>query len=520
LAIRRKYVLEAVLLLLGAGLGATLAWYIAYVFQLWSGQTELQNYAQRLLRTGISLAQETDIAVNTVLDDKLPFCSDQELALMRQFVFNATQVKDIGRTRNGKLYCTTGIGRIVPPYPTPAPNMVVRGIRFTVLAPIMISPQAKGFIVENGGVSVVLNPEAYKVLDEPPMLYSGFLYDPIGQRAMHVIGHDVPISSAEVVAQRLIERNGVFYQPVCAQAAVVCDIAIEPRAAMLAQDRVHVLAFVIGGSLLGGSFVLIFILFYHRQRSFERRLRRAIRRGKLQVAYQPIVDLGTRTIVGAEALARWINESDEHVPPDQFIAVAEERGFIGEITRFVVERAIEELGDLLSRSNFRITVNISSQDLTDAGFFFRLEHSISAAKISPSTIGLELTERSTADQAVVTDAISRLKSSGHRVYIDDFGTGYSSLSYLHHLAADAIKIDRTFTGTVGTEAVTASVVPQILDIANQLHLMVVVEGIETEEQANYFRGTGAGILGQGWLFGKPVSAARFKKLFHGNHDPA
>ena len=98
------------------------------------------------------------------------------------------------------------------------------------------------------------------------------------------------------------------------------------------------------------------------------------------------------------------------------------------------------------------------------------------------------------------------------MYIDDFGTGYSSLSYLHRLSVDAIKIDQSFTQTVGTGAVTASVVPLILKMAYELGLMVVVEGIETNEQAEYFRKAGAGLLAQGYLYGKPVSAAQMKWL--------
>ena len=102
-----------------------------------------------------------------------------------------------------------------------------------------------------------------------------------------------------------------------------------------------------------------------------------------------------------------------------------------------------------------------------------------SAGLAPACIGLELTERSTSDQAVAIRAISDLRLAGHTVYIDDFGTGYSSLSYLHRLSVDAIKIDQSFTQTVGTGAVTASVVPLILDMAYELGLMVVVEGIET-----------------------------------------
>jgi len=165
--------------------------------------------------------------------------------------------------------------------------------------------------------------------------------------------------------------------------------------------------------------------------------------------------------------------------------------------------------------DFRATLNIASQDLTDPGFFAHLEGCLASAGVDPSCIGLELTERSTADQRLAVEGLAQLKSAGHVVYIDDFGTGYSSLAYLHRLDVDAIKIDQTFTQTVGTGAVTASVVPQILEMAARLGLQVVVEGIETAEQAEYFRAAGRGILGQGWLFGKPVHVAQLRKLLEG-----
>lgn len=262
------------------------------------------------------------------------------------------------------------------------------------------------------------------------------------------------------------------------------------------------------------------ILFFSRQRNFQRSLRRAIRKGEITVAYQPIVNLATGSIVGAEALARWTNDAGEAVAPDLFVAVAEEKGFIHELTRLMIHRTVEEIAELLHRENFSVTINITAMDLRNPGFFTDLDECLKRAGIRPAALGLELTERSTAEQSLVIDALARLKAAGHTVYVDDFGTGYSSLAYLHQLEIDAIKIDRTFTSTVGTGAVTATVVPQILDMARRLALEVVVEGIETREQAEHFRLAGDGIQGQGWLFGKPVPAAEFKRLFHARPSQA
>jgi sensor c-di-GMP phosphodiesterase-like protein len=126
--------------------------------------------------------------------------------------------------------------------------------------------------------------------------------------------------------------------------------------------------------------------------------------------------------------------------------------------------------------------------------------------IASRSINLELTERSTADHRLAVSAISRLRERGHEFYIDDFGTGYSSLSYLNELAVDAIKIDRAFTDAIGTGSLTAAIVPQILAMAQALHVKVVVEGVERAEQSEYFANLDQRILAQGWHFGEAIPA--------------
>ena len=511
--IRSRFALVA-LLLMGAGVGTALAGLIAHSLQLKTGRQELQQYAGRVLGDMEALAAEVREADDSVLAAKLPFCSDQELAFMRRIVFYSTIIKDLGRDRDGFLYCTTTMGRLASPLPVAVPDVNDQGVKFYALTPLAIAPDASGMVTEENGVSFALNPQAYDSLyDERPMQFTGLFFARASQQAFYALGHREPLSSAQVVAQQLVKRDGVFYQPLCSKTYRVCIVAAEPRAAMLAKGAFHSVAHLVGGALLGACVALALILFYRRQRSFERRLRRAVRKREIRVVYQPVVDLNTRAVVGAEALARWTNESDEEVPAEVLFELAERKGFICEITRLVLECAVEEMDDLMRRGNFHLTVNITMQDLNTPAFFEHLQECVNAARIEPAALGLELTERFTADREAATQAIARLKSIGHAVFIDDFGTGYSSLAYVHHLAVDGIKIDRSFTGTVGTQAVTASVVPQILEMASRLGLLVIVEGIETEPQLSYFRFSGHGILGQGWLFGEPVPAAQFKAQF-------
>jgi len=503
-----------VLLLLGAGIGAGVAALVAHNLQLAAGKEELQQYAGRLLGDADAIARELRTADDAVLAAKLPFCSDQELAYMRRIVFYSATIKDVGRDKDGFLYCTTTMGRLTTPLPVSKPDANDHDVKFYALTPLAIAPDANGLVAELGGVSFAMNPQAFSNLyDEPPMLFTGLFFARDSRRVFYAFGHREPLPSAEVVAGQMVERDGVFYQPLCSNIYRVCVVAAYPRAAMLAKGRFHTTALLIGGQLLGAFVALALILFYHRQRSFERRLRRAVRKSELTVVYQPVVDLNTRAVVGAEALVRWTDESNEKVPAEVFIELAERKEFIAEITVHVLKCVVEEMDDLLRRGDFQVTVNITMQDLNAPAFFDRLQQCVKAAKIEPAALGLELTERCTADREAATQAIARLKSTGHTVFIDDFGTGYSSLAYLHDLAVDGIKIDRAFTGTIGTEAVTASVLPQILEMANQLGLLVIVEGIESDEQAEYFSKGGRGILGQGWLFGKPVTAAQFKTQF-------
>ena len=141
-----------------------------------------------------------------------------------------------------------------------------------------------------------------------------------------------------------------------------------------------------------------------------------------------------------------------------------------------------------------------------------LEEALERAAVPASSLAIEITESSTARHREAIETIVLLRKQGHSVHIDDFGTGYSSLAYLHDLSVDAIKIDRAFTQAIGTEAVTLAILPQILAMAETLNLAVIVEGVETGQQAEYFAAVAQPVFAQGWLFGRPVPAAEFHKL--------
>jgi len=267
------------------------------------------------------------------------------------------------------------------------------------------------------------------------------------------------------------------------------------------------------GAGAGAAVGLALLLAHLRRHSLEGRLLRAIDQDALEVEYQPVVRISDSALVGAEALVRWRDRDGRMVSPARFIPIAEENGSIGRITQLVFRRVADDFGDLLAApGGFRINVNISAADLDDSRFHDGIARTLDVAGIARERIGIELTEHSTAAREIAATGTRRLREQGHRVYIDDFGTGYSSLSYLAELEVHALKIDRSFTRTIGTDAFKVSLVPQIIDLARTLGLQVVIEGVETEAQRDWLRAVDYPLYAQGWLFGRPMPAAAFREL--------
>jgi sensor c-di-GMP phosphodiesterase-like protein len=276
---------------------------------------------------------------------------------------------------------------------------------------------------------------------------------------------------------------------------------------MWGSSRGLLAGYTLTGTAAGLSCGVALLVVGRKRSSPTAQLKRALATGDLSVVYQPIVELHTHAIVGAEALARWTDEDGDSIRPEIIVGLAEADGFVSDVTRFIVTRALEELRPLLeSKPDFRLSINLAPSDLADPRLLLLLDEAFEKTTITASNVAFELPERATTDREVAIGAIRRLRERGHAILIDEFGTGFSNLTYLSELNVDGIKINRSFIATIGTDSVTASIIPQILAVADALGLSVVVQGIEREEQVRYFASSRPGILGQGWFLGLPVNA--------------
>jgi len=250
------------------------------------------------------------------------------------------------------------------------------------------------------------------------------------------------------------------------------------------------------------------------RQSIEESLRRALERDELSLHYQPKVDISTGVITGAEALLRWAHPTRGPISPAQFIPIAEECGLILPIGAWVLRQACEQAqawinAGLPART---MAVNVSAKEFRGERFLKQLRSILDETGLDPRLLELELTESvlmKHADSAA--SILETLRESGVQVAVDDFGTGYSSLSYLRRFPIDALKIDQSFVGRLGTTADDASIVTAVISMARSLKLRVVAEGVETVEQAEFLQAQACDEA-QGYYFGKPLPPLQFATL--------
>ncbi|WP_417442227.1 EAL domain-containing protein [Idiomarina sp.] len=244
-----------------------------------------------------------------------------------------------------------------------------------------------------------------------------------------------------------------------------------------------------------------------RRLHLVRRLRADFANRKLQVWYQPQVELKTKKVVGVEALLRWPQSDGSFISPAEFIPLAEYSGLIVEIGSWVIEEACRQINafDEIGLPQLRVAVNVSVPQFRKRDFPELVEKQIEQWGIDPKRIELEITESIVMeDPDLVADILRRLKQQGIQVAIDDFGVGFSSLSYLQKLPLDRIKIDKTFVNN-SDEKSGKIIIETIVDMARRLGLKVLAEGIEEQAQLDYFLGLEC-TEGQGFFFAKPMPA--------------
>nr|SHO06319.1 Hypothetical ScrC (Sensory box/GGDEF familyprotein) (Involved in swarmer cell regulation) [Moritella viscosa]SHO06334.1 Hypothetical ScrC (Sensory box/GGDEF familyprotein) (Involved in swarmer cell regulation) [Moritella viscosa]SHO09850.1 Hypothetical ScrC (Sensory box/GGDEF familyprotein) (Involved in swarmer cell regulation) [Moritella viscosa] len=252
-----------------------------------------------------------------------------------------------------------------------------------------------------------------------------------------------------------------------------------------------------------------------RTLDLDGRLRQALARDELEIYYQPIIELASNKIIGAEALMRWHDIEFGFIPPDEFILLAEKNGLIHLLGEFAINKACMQAAEWQKITPLHIAINFSSVQFRFCDKLFeQINTGLIQSGLPADKLDIEITESLlfNHNEEVVT-LLNRLQTMGVQLSIDDFGTGYSALSYLQKFPFDKLKIDRAFLKNMQGSDSDRELVNAIIAMAKALNLKVVAEGIEDQWHADYLRTMNCE-YGQGYFYSKPVPAKEFELLLH------
>jgi sensor c-di-GMP phosphodiesterase-like protein len=482
---------------------AYFAWCESYATEKTLNLSNAHDILRRIEETSIQFQQ----GAQKLAQADLPPCSPQDLKLMRQVDLGSSYIKAVGRVTHDTLLCTSQ--GVTTPIFLGKPDLVTdHGVSEYFNKSLAGQPSHPLNVVAAGGIAMIVDPSlAFDVSTQGTDVELGIFvpsapnHDLVAARGQSFLsGWFDPIDQG---SQSTILDSGYLVSRVRSAQWDLAVLVATPQSYIYQRIGHYGIFFIPIGVLCGAIFSLMVSLLTRRHSSFPAMLRRALKDESLYVLYQPVVELSTRRIIGAEALVRWKSRFAD-MRPDYFIPQAEQCGMIQLITEQVLAMVARDLPQFLEIDpKFCVAVNVSAADLCDKRTIDAMEQFLRVSGGRPENIEIEATERAFLQGPETAELIDALRAKGFSVAIDDFGTGYSSLSCLQSLSLDTLKIDRAFVETINTDGATSQVVLHIIEMAHSLHLEMVAEGVETEPQAQYLMKRGVRYA-QGWHFGRPT----------------
>jgi sensor c-di-GMP phosphodiesterase-like protein len=297
------------------------------------------------------------------------------------------------------------------------------------------------------------------------------------------------------------------------QYRIAVTVSMARRDIVARYDDLRRISMVVSGVI--ATIILFFALIYLRRDAGNSagEIAKAILGDQFVPYYQPIVDIQTGRLLGAEVLVRWRRADGSLMEPLAFVSTIEASGLVLELTRSLMRRVRDDLDQAIgSRPEMRISFNVAPQHFDDVLILHDIGTIFDNSPIKLTQIVLELTERYQVKNFTSTRrTIAALQGLGCKVAIDDVGTGHSGLSYILKLGVDIIKIDRMFVDAIGAEGHSKAIIETLIDLAKNMRMEIIAEGVETFDQVSYLRERGISAA-QGYIFAPPLPADSFRHL--------
>ena len=477
--------------------------------------------AQSVTTDGSALLQRLVTRNNTS-------CTPENLRQLRALLFEYRFVRDIGLyDANGRIYCTTGLGKLATPLSDePTPYVTPNGAKtwFDVLI-LLSNENARAVVSRLGRFNIVVDTYVTDALLEKP---DGVIWF-AGANLMPIRAN--PDYSQERI-RRLHERatklgNGIHFSLMSGEVDIISKSPSSPYVfhrnltlgdVLRSAPKVAIAAFVMNIliALLTSSALVPRLM---RFGSMNYKVRFLCTEDHVCCTYQPIVELDTRKVVGCEVLMRLVHE-DKTCFPDDVLPTIEKHGLTWQLDHSVTSKALKELGRHLNgvvNEGFKVAFNFFPNDLNFEIVHKHLQACCTRFGANNFRINVEVTEHSFSGEALAQ--IHRFKDAGYLISVDDFGTGYSNLGSVSRTSPDFLKIDKSFVFEMEDTSVRSSLIPEIVAIAKAVNAEVIAEGVENEAQANKLHEMGAR-FGQGYLFARPMPIKDFVAYYLASQTPA
>ncbi|MBU3070769.1 cyclic diguanylate phosphodiesterase [Aestuariicella sp. G3-2] len=480
---------------------------------------------KNLIEFGEHLLYELDVVGNEVEDvfskienRGINQCTDKDLLMMRQLEFLSSSVRNIGLIKDGQLACTTGLGRLKEPTTWATPTYTDRnGLEYFVDLPIrLFEGHYKALAVSNGKHALVLSIERIENVSRPPYVWEHvFEFEGSVQYATGTKGiyEQVNINSSKLLGYLPDPR---FYG--CSKKYIYHCVAVAYDREAFALINLPLYGVAITFCLAVA--IACFTMHQNRIRRLHSngfRIKHALKHEGYYWLAQPIVRTGGNQVVGCEILGRFEDQYGP-LPPFKFIPLLKEQGLNWQYTEKMICSVIEDMEAIPDLpEGFRVSFNIFPRDFKDDESINRLL-ACSCVQNTRFTIVLEIVEDESLELAEVQNNLRRLRNAGFIIAIDDFGTGFSNLRMLKEVQCDILKIDRSFVMEMEEKSIRSTLIPHIMEIATQLDMNTVAEGVEKHEQAEQLAELGVSHL-QGYLFGKPMKLTDLARQVQEN-EPA
>lgn len=489
-----------------------------------NGSIERQSYEELDLaaRRTISLAEGRIGRGIAVLDDLarrgVHSCEQADLDALRQATFATTPVKELSVVApDGSTLCSELGGalekrEVLSSEPVKdGSNVRLEIIRLGNLNREIVRLSRPGTGGENGVAALIPT----ELLIPQVSTQGGAI--PMNSRI--VTGNGTQIGQFVTLPQSEAQADDLAVRLKSARYAIEAVLSL-PRESLAAREEdLRSLGSVITGGLALVIFAFVMMMPRREHANPVTAIEQAIKAGEFIPYYQPIVDIRTGQLRGAEVLARWRKPDGTITMPSSFIPIAESSGIVLNLTRALMHQVSKEMGNALAvRPHLKVTFNLIAQHFADEAIVQDVSEIFRHSPMRLSQIVLEMTERQPIENLTETRrVIATLQGLGLQVAIDDVGTGHGGLSYILKLGVDIIKIDKMFVDSIGIDTGSTAIVQTLIDLAESLRMEVIAEGVENFEQVTHLRKLGIRAA-QGYVFAPPLPCDLFMQLI-ANIDP-